>query len=59
MKKLSENEINNIAANTRATSEIEGLSPSLRSELLGKKMLRGEITEKEAKLLILKSYGIN
>jgi hypothetical protein len=57
-KKLNEREINRIAANTRATLEMEGLSPSKESEEIGKKYLRGEISEHEAKKLILKIHGI-
>ena len=51
-------EIKKIAANARATVEIEGLKPSKESEEISKRCLRGEISNREAKKQILKLHGI-
>lgn len=56
MKKTVSNErIKQILNNTRASMEIEGLTPSKENDAICEKYLKGEITENEAKRLLLES----
>lgn len=57
-KKFSEEEIEQISKSSRASVEMEGLSPSSEAEEISKRYLKGEISNKEAKRLILKLHGI-
>lgn len=55
-KKFTEQQIEQINRNSKATLAFEGLEPSTEAEELGKKMLRGEISEKEALNILIKKH---
>jgi hypothetical protein len=46
-----------IAANARASVEMEGLSPSKEAEEISKRFLKGEMSDEEAKRKILEFHG--
>lgn len=56
-KKLSDTKINQILNSTRSSLEIEGLYPSKGNDEICRIFLNFEISELEAKALILKSLG--
>lgn len=59
MKKLDEKRIEEISKNARMNVEIEGFNPSEEATEISKKFLRGEISDKDAKLKILQLHEIN
>ncbi|MBL4930670.1 antitoxin VbhA family protein [Clostridium paridis] len=58
VKELSDERIEEILKNSRASVEMENLTPSIESEEVTKKCLRGEISNDEAKKQILKLHSI-
>lgn len=55
-RRLSYKEINRIAKNAKASLAIEGLKPTSFSTMLGKQVLRGEISEQQAIQAVIKKY---
>lgn len=53
-----EKDLENIAANARASVEMEGLAPSKEAEEISKRFLKGELSDEEAKRQILELHGI-
>lgn len=54
-KQVSDERIKQILKNTRASMEVEGLIPSKENDAICERYLKGEITETEAKRLLLES----
>lgn len=54
-KQVSDERIKQILKNTRASMEVEGLIPSKENDTICERYLKGEITETEAKRLLLES----
>jgi len=52
-----EKDLETIAANARASVEMEGLSPSKEAEEISKRFLKGELSDEEAKRQILELHG--
>lgn len=56
--RLSEKRINQISSNVSISLEVEGFNPSFEAIEISKKFLRGEISDKKAKNMILELYKI-
>lgn len=58
MKKLSEEEIEDMLNSATASVEMAGLKPTPEAAEISKRYLRGEISDKKANELILKLHGL-
>jgi len=57
-KKLSEQKINKMVESVRATMAVEGMELPPLAESLGRRMLKGEITQKEGIEIIKEKYQL-
>jgi hypothetical protein len=57
-EKLTDEQIDKIMANSNASVEMEGLTPSKEANEISRRFLKGEICDEEAKRQILKLSGI-
>lgn len=57
-EKLTDKQIDEMMANVKASSEMEGLTSSKEADKISRRFLKGEISDEEAKRQILKLSGI-